>query len=188
MPSDLLQRDSRWGKVAQSIDGFSRKVGRGTAWLSVAMVLVGSLNAIARYLGKGLGFSLASNRYLELQWYLFSLVFLLAASYTLERGAHVRVDVLYSRLRPRTRHWIDLLGTIFLLIPFCLFSLWVSWPAVINSWMILEQSPDPGGLPRYPIKTAILLCFAMLLLQAVAEIIKTISALHHAYRAPGEVD
>ncbi len=188
MHRELPEPESGWGKVARSIDGFSRIVGRGTAWLSIAMVLVGSLNALARYLGKGLGFSLASNLYLELQWYLFSLVFLLAASYTLERGAHVRVDVLYSRLGIRARHWIDLLGTLLLLVPFCIFSLWVSWPAVVNSWRILEQSPDPGGLPRYPIKTAILLCFAMLLLQALAEIIKKISALNQGSRAPGEVD
>jgi TRAP-type mannitol/chloroaromatic compound transport system permease small subunit len=147
------------------------------AWLTLVMVLVGSFNALARYFGRWAGVNLSSNAWLELQWYLFSLVFLLGAAHTLERGAHVRVDVLYGRLSLRARAWIDLLGALLFLVPFTLFALWVSWPAVRNSWAIREGSGDPGGLPRFPIKTAILVGFGLLLVQGLSEAVKAAARL-----------
>jgi TRAP-type mannitol/chloroaromatic compound transport system permease small subunit len=97
----------------------------GWCWL---MVLVGAFNAVARYLGRFLGVHLSSNAYIELQWYLFSLVFLLGAAWVLREDAHVRVDVLYARVTARTQAIIDILGTLLLLVPFSAFVLWVSRP------------------------------------------------------------
>jgi TRAP-type mannitol/chloroaromatic compound transport system permease small subunit len=164
---------SRWSFVVL-VDRLNDWIARGVAWLVLAMVLLGALNAVARYAGRWVGFNLSSNAYLELQWYLFSLVFLLGAAHTLRRDAHVRVDVLYGRLAPRTQAWVDIVGTLVFLIPFCLSILWLSWPMVRNSWQVLEISSDPGGLPRYPIKSVILVAFALLLLQGVAEIARRV--------------
>jgi TRAP-type mannitol/chloroaromatic compound transport system permease small subunit len=163
--------------ASRAIDGFNRRLGAVVAWLTLLMVLIGSFNALARYLGRYVGASLSSNAWLELQWYLFSLVFLLGAGHTLERGAHVRVDVLYGRLSHKARAWIDLLGSLVFLVPFTVFGLWVSWPAVRNSWVIRELSPDPGGLPRWPIKAVILMAFALLMLQGISEAIKAAARL-----------
>lgn len=167
----------RWLRVAGTIDRLNERIGRAVYWLALLMVLVGTFNAVARYVGRYVGMNLSSNAYIELQWYMFSLIFLLAAAYTLKHDAHVRVDVFYGRLSERARAWIDLLGTLVFLIPFSAFAIWVSWPAVRNSWAALEGSPDPGGLPRYPIKTMIPIAFALLILQGVAEAIRRIALL-----------
>lgn len=141
------------------------------------MITVGAYNALARYLGRFIGFNLSSNAYLELQQYLFSALFLLAGAAALSRDEHVRVDVLYGRLGKRARAWIDLVGTLVFLIPFCGLALWLSWPSVKSSWAILEGSPDPGGLPRYPLKSLVPLAFLLLLVQGVAQAIKYVAAL-----------
>lgn len=164
-------------RLAALIDRAMDRTGRIIAWLTLVMVLIGAFNAIARYSGRFLGVNLSSNAYIELQWYLFSVVFLLAASYALRHGAHVRVDVFYDRFPVKVQAWIDLLGTLILLVPFSVFVLIVSWPSVRNSWSIGEGSPDPGGLPRYPLKTLILVCFVLLLIQAISEIVKAIARL-----------
>lgn len=165
-------RGSASAVLSSRIDQVSEWLGRAVAWLTLVMILIGAFNAIVRYLGRYIGWNLSSNAYLELQWYLFSLIFLLGASHTLRRDAHVRVDVIYGRLSGRAKAWIDLIGTLVFLIPFSVFGLWVSWPSVRNSWRIFEGSPDPGGLPRYPIKTVILIAFALLIAQGVSEAIK----------------
>lgn len=159
-------------QLAEGIDALNDKVGRLAGWLTLIMVCIGAYNAIVRYLGKGFNIHLSSNAYLELQWYLFSAVFLLGAAYTLRHNAHVRVDVLFSRLPLRTQAWINLGGALFFLIPFCVVMCWVSWFPIYNSWAILEMSPDPGGLPRYPIKTLIPVAFILLALQGLANMIK----------------
>ncbi|MEM9290169.1 MAG: TRAP transporter small permease subunit [Acidobacteriota bacterium] len=167
----------RCGIVVRAVDAFHDWVGRAMGWLVLLMVLLGAFNAVARYAGRSLGRDLSSNGYLEAQWYLFSAIFLLAAAYGLRRNAHVRVDVLYGRLSSRWRHWIDLVGSLLLLLPFCLFAIWSSWPSLLASWRILEQSPDPGGLPRYPLWALIPIAFAMLALQGFAEVIRNLAAL-----------
>lgn len=166
-----------WLRVAAGIDRFNEWTGRLVYWLTLGMVLIGAYNALVRYLGRFTGLNLSSNTYIELQWYMFSIVFLLGAAYTLRHDAHVRVDVLYGRLSARGRAWINVLGTVLFLIPFCLFVLWTSWPTVRNAWAVLEQSPDPGGLPRYPIKTLIPLAFVLLMLQGVALLIRQVAIL-----------
>lgn len=177
---------AKWLRCARAIDRLTGWIGHAAAWLTLAMVLIGAFNAVARYAGRDLGVSLSSNALIELQWYLFSAVFLLGAAYTLRDDAHVRVDVLFARLSDRAQAWINILGTLLLLLPFCLFSLWVSFPAVRNSWRIREGSPDPGGLARWPLKTLILACFALLLLQGIAELIKQIARLRGIALGPPE--
>ena len=166
-----------WLRLSQEIDRANGAIGRCVGWLTLAMVLIGAYNAVVRYLGGYLGRNLSSNAYLELQWYFFSLVFLLGASYTFRQGAHVRVDLVYGRLGRRGRAWIDLIGTLVLMLPFTLFALWLSWPSVRNSWAVREVSPDPGGLARYPIKSVILLAFFLLVLQGISQAIKQVAIL-----------
>lgn len=173
-------------RIASAIDRFSKRTGQWLCWLTLGMVLVGALNAILRYTARFTGLSLSSNMYIELQWYLFSLVFLLGAAYTLQSDSHVRVDVLYGRLSAKGKAWIDLTGTVVFLIPFCILMLWVSWPAVMNSWAVLEGSPDPGGLPRYPIKTAIPIAFLLLLVQAFSMLIRSVAAIRGVGMAESE--
>lgn len=159
-------------RVARGIDRMTGAVGTAVAWLTLVMVLVGAFNAVGRYLGRFIGVNLSSNAYLELQWYLFSVIFLLGAAYALREDAHVRVDVFFGRATARTQSLINLAGTLLFLIPFSAFVIWVSNPVIRASWQIREGSPDPGGLPRYPLKALIVVCFGLLLLQAVSELIK----------------
>jgi TRAP-type mannitol/chloroaromatic compound transport system permease small subunit len=161
-------------RIQGAIDRLSGWIGAGVSWLVLVMVLLGAFNAVARYLGRYVGVNLSSNAWIEGQWYLFSLVFLLGAAYTLQQDRHVRVDVLYGRLSKKQKAWIDLVGTMVFLLPFCVFALVFSWPAVSNSWAILEMSSDSGGLPRYPIKTALLVGFVLLALQGLSELIKRV--------------
>lgn len=174
--SDTSEQNSTTGFVVV-VDALTERIGRAVSWLVLAMVLIGAYNAVARYVGRSIGVNLSSNAYLEAQWYLFSLVFLMGAAYTFKHDNHVRVDVLYGRLSKRGQLWLNLIGTVVFLLPFSFFTLWVSWPSVQNSWRVLEGSPDPGGLPRYPIKTMILVAFALLALQGVAEVVRGIALL-----------
>jgi TRAP-type mannitol/chloroaromatic compound transport system permease small subunit len=164
------------------IDAISERVGGFASWLTLLMVAVGTTNALARYAGKLIGLNLSSNASIELQWQLFSMVFLLGAAATLRRDQHVRVDVLYGRLSKRNQAWLDLVGGVFFLVPFCIFGLVMCWPAVRNSWAVLEVSPDPGGLVRYPIKAMMLACFGLLLLQGSAEIARRVHFLRGGER------
>lgn len=164
-------------RLAAAIDAGSRRLGGAVSWLALAMVVVGAANALLRWVGRWAGAPLASNAYLELQWYLFSLLFLLPAAWALGEDAHVRVDVLYSRLPARARAAADLAGHLLLLAPFTLAVLWLSWPSVRASWAVREGSPDPGGLPRYPLKAMVLLALAMVLVQGLALVIQDVARL-----------
>lgn len=176
-PAGTGARQAPGRAFARAVDRLTGAVGRFVSWFVLAMVLIGAYNALARYLGRFTGTNLSSNLYLELQWYLFSLIFLLGAGYALKENAHVRVDVLYGRLGRRARAWIDAAGAAVMLLPFCAFLLWVSWPSVSNSWEIREVSPDPGGLPRYPLKAFIIVCFVLLTAQGLAQLAKDASQL-----------
>ncbi len=164
-------------RYTRTVDRVTSRLGRFISWMALLMVLIGAYNAIARYLGRFIGVNLSSNLYLELQWYLFSLIFLLGAGYALKENAHVRVDVIYGRLEARARAWINVVGSVLMLIPFSIFVLWVSWPSIRNSWAVREASPDPGGLPRYPLKAVIIVAFVLLLAQGVAELLKDLGVL-----------
>lgn len=136
------------------------------------MIGVGVWNVLGRYLGNAIGQNLSSNALIETQWYLFDLVFLLGAAYTLQHNDHVRVDVFYARWNRRRKAMADLFSTLVFLIPFCLLVIYFSWGAVVQSWAIRETSPDPGGLIRYPIKSMIIVSFALLILQGISDAIK----------------
>lgn len=174
----LLDTNTRVGKpVSALVDALNDKMGAGIRWLALVMVLVGAGTAILRYSARGLELSLNLTPLGELQWYLFSLIFLLGAAYGLNHDVHVRVDVLYERFSKKARALIDLIGTLVFLIPFSLVMLYVSWPVVSNSFSIREMSPDPGGLPRWPIKIVILVSFVLLMLQGLSQIVKQIDIL-----------
>ena len=160
--------------LARWIDRFTESLGQLTAWLVIIMVLVGSWNVVGRYIGRIVGQNLTSNTLLELQWYLFALVFMLGAAYTLKQNGHVRVDLLYKDWSPRRKAWVNLLGCLLFLIPFSGLVIYFSRGWTINSWTVFENSPNVGGLPRYPIKSLIIVSFILLILQGLSEVVKSL--------------
>ena len=158
--------------LARAIDALTERVGRVAIWLVLIATLISAGNALARYL---LGES--SNAWLEIQWYLFGAMFLLAAGYTLKHNGHVRIDILYNRFGPRGQAWIDLAGGLLFLLPMAGLLAWLAWPMFVDAWVSHEMSPDAGGLVRWPVKLLLPAGFALLALQGVAEIIKRIGVL-----------
>lgn len=158
--------------ISRVIDALNERVGRWLTWLVLAMVLISAGNAISRYL-----FNLSSNAWLELQWYLFAMVFLLCSGYTLLHNEHIRIDVVSSHFAPRTRAWIDLLGTVFFLLPVAIYIVYLSWPIFMNAWNSGEMSSNAGGLIRWPARLMIPVGFTLLSLQGVSELIKRIAFL-----------
>ena len=167
--------------LARLIDALTERVGRLVIWLVLAATLVSAGNALARYV---LGES--SNAWLEIQWYLFGAMFLLAAGYTLKHNGHVRIDILYNRFGPRGQAWIDLAGGLLFLLPMAVLLTWLAWPMFVNAWVTHETSPDAGGLLRWPVKLMLPAGFALLALQGVAEIIKRIGVLTGHLALPRE--
>lgn len=159
-------------KIARAIDFLNEWVGRITYWLVLLMVAVGVWNVVGRYLGRTIGTNLTSNSSIEIQWYLFDIVFLFGAGYALKYNEHVRVDIFYKGWSRRRQALVNFCGNILFLIPFCSLLIYYSWGTVVNSWRIREISPDPGGLPRYPIKFAIILALILIILQGISEAIK----------------
>lgn len=159
-------------RISRAIDRLNRWIGQFTYGLVLIMIIVGVWNVIATVLGRRFGQSLTSNAFLEIQWYLFAIVFLLGAPYTLLQNGHVRVDIFYKDWSQKRKAWVNFLGTLLFLIPFSILMIYFSWKTVLNSWKILEMSPDPSGLPRYPIKSMIIVCFVLLVLQGISEAIK----------------
>lgn len=168
---------SRLRRLAGLVDALNDGIGAALRWLVLLMVLLGTTNALARYASRQWGFALNLTPLVEAQWYLFSVIFLLGAAYALRHDVHVRVDVVFERLSQRARGWIDLVGTMLFLVPFAVMMLWVSFPSVRFSWQIRESSPDPGGLARWPIKALVLVCFVLLLLQAMSQMIRHVDAI-----------
>jgi TRAP-type mannitol/chloroaromatic compound transport system permease small subunit len=178
--------------VWRALNGFGRLVDRlseGLGWLAKWLVpvcvMVAFVNVVLRYVGRFQGRALSSNRFVELQWMLFGAIFLLVLPYILKHNINVRVDVFSQHFSKKRQALVDFAGHLLALVPFCLFAMWVNWDFVLRSlfqkgerwstwrvWQIWEQSPDAAGLPRGPIKTMILLGFAFLFLQTVAELIR----------------
>lgn len=162
-------------RLGALIDAVNERIGRAVAWLAFLLVLVIVYDVAMRYL-----FQIGSVALQELEWHFFSLIFLLGAAYTFKHDGHVRVDMVYhSRfLSDKHRAWIDLLGTLFFLIPFCALIIYSSWPFVFSAYAIAEGSPDPGGLPfRFLLKSAIPLAFLLLLLQGLANAARSLCTL-----------
>ncbi len=146
------------------IDNLNTKLGVISSWLTLVLVLITCYDVFTRYI---LNESMAALQ--ELEWHLFAVIFLMAGAYTLIKDDHVRVDVFYSRFSEKKKAWINLLGTIFFLIPFCILVIYTSKDFVINSFRFKEMSPDAGGLPaRYIIKFFIPFSFIFLLLQGIS--------------------
>lgn len=158
--------------LSRLIDAITAFFGRNVKWAILAAILVSAGNAVLRK-----AFDLSSNAWLELQWLLFGAAFMLAAAYALQTNAHVRIDVVSTRLTKRTRDVIELLGHIFLLAPFALIILWLSWPYALQSFAEGEVSSNAGGLPVWPAKFLIFAGFLLLSLQLVSEVIKRAAVL-----------
>jgi len=167
--------------LARLIDALTERVGRIVIWLVLVATLISAGNALTRYL---LGES--SNAWLEIQWYLFGAMFLLAAGYTLKHNGHVRIDILYNRFGARGQAWIDLAGGLLFLLPMAVLLAWLAWPMFHEAWITHEMSPDAGGLLRWPVKLLLPLGFGLLALQGVAEVIKRIGVLSGHLELPRE--
>jgi TRAP-type mannitol/chloroaromatic compound transport system permease small subunit len=156
--------------LSRLIDAATRTLGQSVAWLIVAAAIVSAGNAIIRKM-----FDLSSNAWLELQWWLFSAVFLLAAPWTLALNEHIRIDILNQRLPQWVRNAIEIVGHLFFLLPMAGIVVWTSWPFFLTSYEQNEQSSNYGGLPQWPAKFLIPLAFSILFIQGVSELIKRIA-------------
>jgi TRAP-type mannitol/chloroaromatic compound transport system permease small subunit len=158
--------------LSRLIDRCTAWVGRWVAWLVLAAVLISALNAAVRKL-----FNYSSNAYLEIQWYLFAAVFLLAAGYTLMRQEHVKIDVISGRFTKRTQIWIDIVGLVFFVLPLVYAVIRLSAPLALRAYEMNEYSSNAGGLIRWPVFALLPLGFALLGVQAISELIKRIAFL-----------
>ena len=166
--------------ASRLIDRVTGTIGRSAAWLTVAAALVSALNAIVRKT-----FDWSANSLLEVQWWLFALVFLLAAPWTLAVNEHIRIDVVSSRLSARTRNIIDVVGHIFFLLPMAAMIVYTSSIFLWTSYAQNEQSANAGGLPQWPIKLLIPIAFTLLFTQGVSELIKRIAIMRGDLADPG---
>ena len=166
-------------QLSRLIDGLSEAVGRAAIWLVLIVVVISSGNAVSRF-----AFNMSSNGLLEVQWYLFSAIFLFCAAYVLKRNEHIRIDVIAGRLSERTQNWIDVFGILVFLLPMALMVAYLSWPVFMNAWTTGENSPNPGGLIRWPVRLMMPLGFALLILQACSELIKRFAFLTGAAPNP----
>jgi len=160
-------------RIITGIDTLNTWIGQTVAWLTLAMVLVTFLVVVLRY-----GFNMGWIALQESIFFMHAIVFLLGAAYTLKRDGHVRVDIFYRDMRPQTQAWVNLLGALLLLMPTCGFIFWVSWFYVAESWAVQEGSREAGGLPGvFLLKTTILIMAAQLLLQGIAQALRSVLTL-----------
>ncbi|HRE17818.1 MAG TPA: TRAP transporter small permease subunit [Rhodocyclaceae bacterium] len=159
-------------KLSRGIDALTELVAKGAIWLVLLVTLISAFNAVMRFT-----IHYSSNAWLEIQWYLFAAIFLLMSGYALLRNAHVRIDLIFGHVSPRTRSWIDIMGTLFFLTPMVVATIYLSIPLIENSIAINEQSSNAGGLVRWPVKLLLPIGLALLQLQAISELIKRIAFL-----------
>jgi len=159
-------------RLSAYIDALSERVGHLSYWLILVAVLVSTGNAVVRY-----AFNMSSNAWLEIQWYLFSAVFLFCAGYALLHNQHVRIDVISGHLSRRARAWIDLLGALFFLLPMAVAIMWMSWPVFVQAWELNEVSSSAGGLTVWPARLMVPVGFFLLILQGISELIKRVAFL-----------
>jgi TRAP-type mannitol/chloroaromatic compound transport system permease small subunit len=155
------------------IDALNEKIGNVCNWLVLLACVVSAGNAMVRY-----AYDSSSNAWLEVQWYMFAVIVMLGASYTMKRNEHVRVDILYMTLSRRGQLWVDILGTLFFLLPTCAILAWLSWPFFMQSYNVYEHSSNAGGLLRWPIKLVLPVGFALVALQGISELIKRVAFLN----------
>jgi TRAP-type mannitol/chloroaromatic compound transport system permease small subunit len=165
-------------KLSRAIDYVNDRFGVIANWLVLLACLISAGNAASRYM-----FSLSSNAWLEVQWYMFAGMVLLGGPHTLKVNEHVRVDLVYSSVSERTRIWIDIVGGILFLLPICIILIYFTWPWFTESWRLGEMSSNAGGLLRWPVKLMLPVGFALMALQGLSEIIKRVAALEHVIEA-----
>jgi TRAP-type mannitol/chloroaromatic compound transport system permease small subunit len=158
--------------LSRAIDALTERVGRLVYWLVLIVVLISAANATVRK-----AFDYSSNAYLEIQWYLFSVIFLFGAGYTLLKNDHVRIDIIQGRLSPRAQNWIDVVGIVLFLMPMSLIIMWLSWPLFVDALVRHEVSTNAGGLVIWPARLMMPIGFALLIIQAISELIKRIAFL-----------
>ena len=168
-------------KLSRWIDALNTWLGKHLAWLILAAVLVSSVNATVRKV-----LDESSNAWLELQWAMFAIVFLLCAPWTLSSNEHIRIDIINSFWSKKVRDSIDVIGHVFFLIPLCIVMILTGVPFFLRSWEINEQSANAGGLPQWPAKSLIMIGFALLLIQGISELIKRIAVMRGVIRDPYE--
>lgn len=162
-------------RLVTLIDKLNNVIGKATSWLTLTLVFVIVIDVLLRYT-----LSITSAASFELEWHLFAAIFLLGAAYTLKEDKHVRVDVFYDRFSDTTKAWVNLIGGLILLLPFCVVAFWESLSFVQNSYMLNETSPQPGGLPaRWIIKSTIPAGFLLLGLQGISSITQSITTIYH---------
>jgi TRAP-type mannitol/chloroaromatic compound transport system permease small subunit len=158
--------------LSRGIDAITEKLGRALCWLLLAAVVISTVNAITRK-----AFNLSSNTYLEAQWYLFAVTFMLGAGYVFLHDQHVRIDALSSKLQRRTQIKIDVVGSVLFLLPLCFFIVWTSLPSLITAIETKEVSASPGGLIRWPLYILVPLGFSLLAIQSLSELVKRVAYL-----------
>jgi TRAP-type mannitol/chloroaromatic compound transport system permease small subunit len=158
----------------RAVDWINQQIAVIANWLVLLACLISAGNAASRYL-----FSVSSNGWLEIQWYMFAGMVLLGAPYTLKMNEHVRVDLIYGMMSERKRIWIDIIGGFIFLLPMCVILTYFTWPWFVQSWFGNEASSNAGGLIRWPVKLLLPVGFGLMVLQGISEIIKRIAALEH---------
>jgi TRAP-type mannitol/chloroaromatic compound transport system permease small subunit len=172
--------DAKWGglplqallNLSRGIDAFTRWTGKRLAWLILVAIIISAVNAIIRK-----GFDVSSNSWLELQWVLFGIVFLLCSPWTLLDNEHIRIDIVNNLFSKRWRDIIDVIGHVFFLVPLCIVMIITGGPFFMRSVEVNEQSGNAGGLPQWPAKSLIIIGFAFLLVQGISELIKRIAVM-----------
>lgn len=167
--------------LSRTIDAINERIGQWVYWLVLVTVLISAANATVRKL-----FNYSSNSFLEIQWYLFSAIFLFCAGYTLKHNEHVRIDIITSRFSARVRAAIDIFGTLFFLMPLAVLILYLSWPVFVEAYTRGEVSTNAGGLIIWPARLLIPIGFALLLAQGVSELIKRVAFLYGLIPDPNE--
>ncbi len=152
---------------SRAVDALNERVGKATTWLILIVVIISAGNAVVRY-----AIDWSNNGLLEIQWYLFSAVFLLGAGYVLKHNEHIRIDIIAGRMSARAQNWIDVFGFVVFMLPFVLLTLWLSWPVFTLAWNTGETSANPGGLIRWPARLLMPVGFVLLALQGLSELIK----------------
>ena len=167
--------------LSRVIDGATERIGRTIYWLVLVAVLISAANAVVRK-----AFNYSSNSFLEIQWYLFSLIFLFCAGYALKHNDHVRIDIITGRMSARVRAMIDIFGTLFFLLPMAILIMVLSWPVFVDAWTRNEVSTNAGGLIIWPARLMVPIGFFLLIAQAISEIIKRIAFLKGLVPDPSE--
>lgn len=167
--------------VSRIIDSINSRLGKWVSWLILIVVIISAANAVSRKL-----LGLSSNAWLELQWIMFSVIFMVCSPWTLMSNEHIRIDIVNSMFSKRVRNWIDVFGHVVFLLPFTIVMIVTGWPFFLASYRLNEQSFNAGGLPQWPAKSLVVLGFTLLFFQGISELIKRIAVMRGLIPDPFE--